>query len=134
MPAPGAPVLIRDEEWIVRNAKGVSRDVYCVSVTGTSELVRGKEAKFLWERSSRTVARAANAVSSEAVTVSCIMRSLIGSFLRRDTPVTPSAMVPPRVFRPPATHPHPGRGPDTDVPATATRPNHQGTKSGVGRM
>lgn len=47
MPAPGAPVLIRDEEWIVRSAKGVTRDVYYVSVTGTSEIVRGKEAKFL---------------------------------------------------------------------------------------
>lgn len=47
--APGARVLIRDEEWIVRSAKAVTHGGLSVHVVGTSELVQGKEAIFLTE-------------------------------------------------------------------------------------
>ena len=45
--APGARVVIRDEEWIVRSVSHASFGGSAVKVTGTSELVRGKEATFL---------------------------------------------------------------------------------------
>lgn len=47
--APGARVVIRDEEWIVRSVKPASWGGDAVHVTGTSELVRGKSAIFLTE-------------------------------------------------------------------------------------
>ena len=46
-PAPGARVVIRNEEWTVRSVKQASAGGAAVSVAGTSELVRGKESIFL---------------------------------------------------------------------------------------
>jgi superfamily II DNA or RNA helicase len=45
--APGARVVIRDEEWTVRAVKQASFGGEAVDVVGNSELVRGKEATFL---------------------------------------------------------------------------------------
>ena len=47
LPAPGAKVVIRDEEWLVRSVKPSSQGRFAVHVTGTSELVRGKDSIFL---------------------------------------------------------------------------------------
>jgi hypothetical protein len=47
LPAPGAMVVVRDEEWLVRSVRPSSQDRFAVHVTGTSELVRGKDAIFL---------------------------------------------------------------------------------------
>jgi hypothetical protein len=47
LPAPGAKVLVRDEEWLVRSVKPSSQGRFAVHVTGTSELVRGKDSIFL---------------------------------------------------------------------------------------
>ncbi len=47
--APGARVVIRDEEWIVHSVKPASWGGDAVHVTGTSELVRNKSAIFLTE-------------------------------------------------------------------------------------
>lgn len=46
---PGARVIIRDEEWIVRQTRTSSNGGVAVHVTGLSELVRGKQAIFLSE-------------------------------------------------------------------------------------
>jgi hypothetical protein len=45
--APGARVVIRDEEWIVRSAQSTAHSGTAVKVVGTSELVRDQEAVFL---------------------------------------------------------------------------------------
>jgi YD repeat-containing protein len=45
--APGARVLIRDEEWLVRKVDRTSNGHYALSVTGLSELVRDQEFIFL---------------------------------------------------------------------------------------
>ena len=45
--APGARVLVRDEEWIVRRAEKATPGGNAVHVTGLSELVRGRDAIFL---------------------------------------------------------------------------------------
>lgn len=47
--APGARVVVRDEEWIVRGTESTTSGGVAVKVTGLSELVRGKEAIFLTE-------------------------------------------------------------------------------------
>ncbi|CAO5165686.1 Helicase [Frankia sp. AiPs1] len=47
--APGARVLIRDEEWLVRGVVPTARDGYLVKVTGASEFVRGLDASFFTE-------------------------------------------------------------------------------------
>ncbi len=44
--APGARVLVRDEEWLVRNAVRTAHDGYLVKVVGASEFVRNEEATF----------------------------------------------------------------------------------------
>lgn len=46
-PAPGARVLVRDEEWLVRNADQCNAGGYEVRCVGVSELVRNREAVFL---------------------------------------------------------------------------------------
>lgn len=46
-PAPGAKVIVRDEEWLVRSVKSSDEGSFAVHVTGTSELVRGKDSIFL---------------------------------------------------------------------------------------
>ncbi len=46
--APGARVLVRDEEWIVRGSKATA-DGQALQVLGVSELVRDQEAIFLTE-------------------------------------------------------------------------------------
>ena len=43
LPAPGARILVRDEEWLVRSVKPSSQGRFAVHVTGASELVRGKD-------------------------------------------------------------------------------------------
>ncbi len=45
--APGARVLIRDEEWLVRSQKSATYGGSAVDVVGLSELVAGKESIFL---------------------------------------------------------------------------------------
>lgn len=47
--APGARVEIRGVEWIVRRVDSTSTGGHSVAVTGVSELVRGREARFLTE-------------------------------------------------------------------------------------
>lgn len=46
---PGARVLIRDAEWLVRRSDRTSTGKQAVSVVGLSELVKDKEAIFLEE-------------------------------------------------------------------------------------
>ena len=45
--APGARVLIRDEEWLVKATLPTVGDGVAVRVVGISELVRNHEALFL---------------------------------------------------------------------------------------
>ncbi len=45
--APGARVVVRDEEWIVRSVRSATYGGHAVRVAGTSELVRGKDSIFL---------------------------------------------------------------------------------------
>ncbi len=45
--APGARVLVRDEEWLVRSSLPVATGGYAVRVVGMSELVRNQERSFL---------------------------------------------------------------------------------------
>jgi hypothetical protein len=45
--APGSRLLIRDEEWLVKNSLPASTGGSAVRVTGLSELVRNQEALFL---------------------------------------------------------------------------------------
>lgn len=45
--APGARVLVRDEEWLVRASLPVATGGYAVRVVGMSELVRNQERSFL---------------------------------------------------------------------------------------
>ncbi len=45
--APGARVVVRDEEWLVRRTHKANPGGSAVHVTGLSELVRGKDAIFL---------------------------------------------------------------------------------------
>jgi ERCC4-related helicase len=47
--APGLRVEIRDAEWVVKRADLTSNGTHSLLVTGISELVRGKEARFLTE-------------------------------------------------------------------------------------
>lgn len=45
--APGARVLIRDEEWLVRKVDPSSDEANLLVCDGVSELVRGRSARFL---------------------------------------------------------------------------------------
>jgi len=45
--APGARVVVRDEEWLVRSSLPVATGGYAVRVVGMSELVRNQERAFL---------------------------------------------------------------------------------------
>ena len=47
--APGLRVEIRDAEWIIKSADLTSAGDHSLLVTGISELVRGKEARFITE-------------------------------------------------------------------------------------
>lgn len=47
--APGARILVRDAEWLVRRVDRTSTGGDALTVVGVSELVRGKEAMFLTE-------------------------------------------------------------------------------------
>ncbi len=47
VPAPGARVLVRDAEWVVRRADMTSEGAYQLVCDGVSELVREQEAIFL---------------------------------------------------------------------------------------
>ena len=47
--APGARVIVRDAEWLVRKVDKTSSDGQAISVIGLSELVKDKEAIFLSE-------------------------------------------------------------------------------------
>lgn len=49
VPTPGLRVEIRDAEWVVKRTDPTSNGYYSLLVTGISELVRGKEARFLTE-------------------------------------------------------------------------------------
>ncbi len=50
--APGARIVVRDAEWIVRRVDRTSRAGYALSVTGLSEIVRDKSSVFLTEAES----------------------------------------------------------------------------------
>ena len=43
--APGAVVVVRDEEWLVTQVEATG-DGSCIDVLGLSDLVRGQEATF----------------------------------------------------------------------------------------
>jgi hypothetical protein len=45
--APGARVVIRDEEWLVRRVDPSTDGGYLISCDGVSELVRGRSPQFL---------------------------------------------------------------------------------------
>lgn len=45
--APGARVIVRDEEWLVRSSVPVGTGGYAVRAVGMSELVRNQERSFL---------------------------------------------------------------------------------------
>ena len=47
--APGARIVVRDAEWLVRKISGTSTGGHAFTVTGISELVKDKEAVFLDE-------------------------------------------------------------------------------------
>lgn len=47
--APGARIVVRDAEWLVRKVSRTSTGGNCLAVTGISELVKNKEAVFLDE-------------------------------------------------------------------------------------
>ena len=47
--APGAQVVVRDEEWLVRSVQQTRADGLMVKTIGTSELVRDQEATFFTE-------------------------------------------------------------------------------------
>ena len=47
--APGARVVVRDAEWLVRRVDRTSTGRQALSVIGISELVRDKDAVFLDE-------------------------------------------------------------------------------------
>jgi hypothetical protein len=47
--ASGLRVSIRDAEWIIKRADPTSNGFHSLLVTGISELVRGREARFLTE-------------------------------------------------------------------------------------
>jgi hypothetical protein len=47
--APGARVLVRDAEWLIRRVNRTSTGGLAINVVGLSELVRNKEAIFLTE-------------------------------------------------------------------------------------
>ena len=47
--APGARIVVRDAEWLVRKVSRTSTGGYAHTVTGISELVKDKEAIFLDE-------------------------------------------------------------------------------------
>lgn len=47
--APGLRVEIRDAEWVIKRADLTSNGTHSLLVTGISELVRGREARFLTE-------------------------------------------------------------------------------------
>ncbi|MCD6588822.1 MAG: hypothetical protein J7K88_09750, partial [Candidatus Fermentibacteraceae bacterium] len=47
--APGARILVRDAEWVVRRVDRTSTGGQAISAIGISELVRDKEAVFLTE-------------------------------------------------------------------------------------
>ncbi|WP_042280822.1 DEAD/DEAH box helicase [Nocardiopsis alba] len=44
--APGARVVVRDAEWLVRNCTPTDNDGYLLRAVGVSEFVRGEEAQF----------------------------------------------------------------------------------------
>ncbi|MBL8409460.1 MAG: ATP-dependent helicase, partial [Candidatus Accumulibacter sp.] len=45
--APGARVVVRDEEWLIRRVDPSSDGGYLLGCDGVSELVRGRSAQFL---------------------------------------------------------------------------------------
>lgn len=45
--APGMRIVVRDAEWIVRRADQSADGGYLIECEGLSELVRGKEGRFL---------------------------------------------------------------------------------------
>lgn len=47
--APGLRVETRDAEWVVKRADSTPNGSYSLLVTGISELVRGRDARFLTE-------------------------------------------------------------------------------------
>ncbi len=47
--APGARVVIRDAEWLVRKVDATSTGGYAIHTIGLSELVKNREAIFLSE-------------------------------------------------------------------------------------
>lgn len=89
--APGARVLIRDCEWIVRRADASDDGGYVLTVDGLSELVNGKSARFLTKLEEQADA----------------IRVLDPAETRFEQDLTPALKKPP-VYRNPAAPDHPG--------------------------
>jgi hypothetical protein len=53
--APGARVLIRDAEWIVKRVDRTGTGGQSIQVVGVSEIVRHKEARFLSEIEGKSI-------------------------------------------------------------------------------
>ena len=53
--APGARVLVRDAEWIVRRVDRTGTGGQSIQVIGVSEIVRNKEARFLTEIEGKSI-------------------------------------------------------------------------------
>ena len=47
VPAPGARIIVRDAQWLVRKVERTQGNGHIVHAIGLSELVRDKEAQFL---------------------------------------------------------------------------------------
>ena len=88
--APGARVLIRDEEWLVRRVDPSTDGGYALCCDGISELVRGRSAFFLTQLEGLDSIRVLDPARTELVpdTSSCFHSSLLylEARLRQSTP------------------------------------------------
>lgn len=96
--APGLRVEIRDAEWVIKRADLTSNGTYSLLVTGISELVRGRDARFLTEidqieplhpetlNSSPTILRSLPAHGSTSKASSASLRQPAPTFLSGTKP------------------------------------------------
>ena len=99
--APGARVEIRDAEWVIRRVDATSTGGKSLAVIGISEIVRGREARFLTEIEGKSLKVLDPAETTLVVDPSPQFRQTrlyIESLLRQSPPTMPicgSAIVPP---------------------------------------
>ena len=85
--APGARVVVRDEEWMVRRTEKATPGGHAVHVVGTSELVRGKDAIFLTDLDRITeLAPEATALTTDDSSQYRRTRLYLEALLRRTPP------------------------------------------------